>query len=252
MPGIKRGRGEVILAAAVVLRAVLEASGADGHRGDGGGPARGDLPVRPAGAGRPAAGARTCARRACATSRASTASTSCTPSTSPGSRTSCWRRCRAPGCRSRASRSWWRRRRCCTTSGMAVDYDDHHKHSSLPDPRRRPARLHAARGRADRADGALPPQGHAAARRARRRCAARATSSSCCAAPRCCGSPSSWSATATRSCARRACGGRAATDGEVELELDAVGDDTVARWGAERQGELFERAFGAPLRVVAR
>lgn len=40
--------------------------------------------------------------------------------------------------------------------------------------------------------------------------------------------------------------------GGVELELDAVGDDTVARWGAERQGELFERAFGAPLRVVAR
>ena len=40
--------------------------------------------------------------------------------------------------------------------------------------------------------------------------------------------------------------------GDVELELDAVGDDTVARWGAERQGELFERAFGAPLRVVAR
>jgi exopolyphosphatase/guanosine-5'-triphosphate,3'-diphosphate pyrophosphatase len=38
----------------------------------------------------------------------------------------------------------------------------------------------------------------------------------------------------------------------VELELDAVGDDTVARWGAERQGELFERAFGAPLTVVAR
>jgi exopolyphosphatase/guanosine-5'-triphosphate,3'-diphosphate pyrophosphatase len=41
-------------------------------------------------------------------------------------------------------------------------------------------------------------------------------------------------------------------DDVVELELDAVGDDTVARWGAERQGELFERAFGAPLRVVAR
>jgi exopolyphosphatase/guanosine-5'-triphosphate,3'-diphosphate pyrophosphatase len=45
---------------------------------------------------------------------------------------------------------------------------------------------------------------------------------------------------------------RPSKDGDVELELDAVGDDTVARWGAERQGELFERAFGAPLRVVAR
>ncbi len=41
-------------------------------------------------------------------------------------------------------------------------------------------------------------------------------------------------------------------EGGVELELDAVGDDTVARWGAERQGELFERAFGAPLTVVTR
>ena len=40
--------------------------------------------------------------------------------------------------------------------------------------------------------------------------------------------------------------------GGVELELDAVGDDTVARWAAEREGELFERAFGVPLRVVAR
>jgi len=41
-------------------------------------------------------------------------------------------------------------------------------------------------------------------------------------------------------------------DEGIELELEAVGDDTVARWAAERQGELFERAFGAPLTVVAR
>jgi exopolyphosphatase/guanosine-5'-triphosphate,3'-diphosphate pyrophosphatase len=40
-------------------------------------------------------------------------------------------------------------------------------------------------------------------------------------------------------------------DGGVVLELDATGDTSVARWGAERQGELFERAFGAPLTVVA-
>jgi exopolyphosphatase/guanosine-5'-triphosphate,3'-diphosphate pyrophosphatase len=45
---------------------------------------------------------------------------------------------------------------------------------------------------------------------------------------------------------------RRRSDDGIELELDAVGDDTVARWGAERQGELFERAFGAPLTVVAR
>ena len=60
VPGIKRGRGEVILAAAVVLRAVLEASGADGIEVTEAGPARGDLPDRAAGAGRPAAGRRAC------------------------------------------------------------------------------------------------------------------------------------------------------------------------------------------------
>lgn len=38
-------------------------------------------------------------------------------------------------------------------------------------------------------------------------------------------------------------------DGAVVLELDAVGDTSVARWGAERQGDLFERAFGAELTV---
>jgi exopolyphosphatase / guanosine-5'-triphosphate,3'-diphosphate pyrophosphatase len=47
---------------------------------------------------------------------------------------------------------------------------------------------------------------------------------------------------------RRGDGGSAG----VELELDAVGDDTVARWAAEREGDLFERAFGVPLRVAGR
>jgi exopolyphosphatase / guanosine-5'-triphosphate,3'-diphosphate pyrophosphatase len=41
-------------------------------------------------------------------------------------------------------------------------------------------------------------------------------------------------------------------DGGVVLELDATGDTSVARWGAERQGELWERAFGAPLTVQTR
>jgi exopolyphosphatase/guanosine-5'-triphosphate,3'-diphosphate pyrophosphatase len=43
---------------------------------------------------------------------------------------------------------------------------------------------------------------------------------------------------------------RDSRDGAVLLELDAIGDTSVARWGAERQGELFERAFGAPLTVA--
>jgi exopolyphosphatase/guanosine-5'-triphosphate,3'-diphosphate pyrophosphatase len=39
-------------------------------------------------------------------------------------------------------------------------------------------------------------------------------------------------------------------NGSVVLELDATGDTQVARWGAERQGELFARAFGFPLTVA--
>ena len=38
-------------------------------------------------------------------------------------------------------------------------------------------------------------------------------------------------------------------DGVVVLELDAIGDASVARWAAERQGDLFARAFGAELTV---
>jgi exopolyphosphatase/guanosine-5'-triphosphate,3'-diphosphate pyrophosphatase len=40
-------------------------------------------------------------------------------------------------------------------------------------------------------------------------------------------------------------------DDGIVLELDAAGDAFVARWAAERQGELFARAFGAPLTVQA-
>jgi exopolyphosphatase/guanosine-5'-triphosphate,3'-diphosphate pyrophosphatase len=36
---------------------------------------------------------------------------------------------------------------------------------------------------------------------------------------------------------------------EIVLELDADGDTSVARWGAERQSDLFARAFGAELTV---
>ena len=38
-------------------------------------------------------------------------------------------------------------------------------------------------------------------------------------------------------------------DGHVELRLDAEQDVTVARWAAQRQRDLFERAFGRELNV---
>jgi exopolyphosphatase/guanosine-5'-triphosphate,3'-diphosphate pyrophosphatase len=36
-------------------------------------------------------------------------------------------------------------------------------------------------------------------------------------------------------------------DDRLELELDVNGDAALARWGAERQSDLFQRAFGRPL-----
>ena len=38
-------------------------------------------------------------------------------------------------------------------------------------------------------------------------------------------------------------------NGRVELRLRSDGDDAVARWGAQREGGLFERAFGRELAV---
>ena len=74
---------------------------------------------------------------------------------------------------------------------------------ALPDPQRRPARLLAARDRADRPDGALPPQGRARPARVRPARRSAATRSCSCAAPRSCASPSSSSARATRPSATR-------------------------------------------------
>jgi exopolyphosphatase / guanosine-5'-triphosphate,3'-diphosphate pyrophosphatase len=39
-------------------------------------------------------------------------------------------------------------------------------------------------------------------------------------------------------------------DGRVELRLEATEDVTIARWAAERQGDLFRRAFGRDLSVI--
>src|SRR4051812_1233538 len=40
-------------------------------------------------------------------------------------------------------------------------------------------------------------------------------------------------------------------DGRVELDLDADEDVTIARWGAQSQADVFERAFGRELAVGA-
>ncbi len=101
---------------------------------------------------------------------------------------------------------------------------------ALPDPQRRPARLLAARDRADRPDGPLPPQGPARAARVRAARAARATRSCSPAAPRCCVSPSSSSARATRPSGTR---GVAVQDGD-------------GRAAAGEQGATSTSAAGAP------
>jgi exopolyphosphatase / guanosine-5'-triphosphate,3'-diphosphate pyrophosphatase len=40
-------------------------------------------------------------------------------------------------------------------------------------------------------------------------------------------------------------------DGGVTLRVEAEGDTTVARWAAQKQSAVFERAFGRPLEVTA-
>ena len=39
-------------------------------------------------------------------------------------------------------------------------------------------------------------------------------------------------------------------DGRVDIRLEADEDVSVARWGAQRQADLFERAFGKELKVT--
>ena len=43
----------------------------------------------------------------------------------------------------------------------------------------------------------------------------------------------------------------AVRDGHVELRLQSRADATVSRWGAEQEADVFRRAFGRELRVVA-
>ena len=116
---------------------------------------------------------------------------------------------------------------------------------ALPDPRRRAAGVQPARARADRADGALPPQGDARARRARaavraRRRAAAADAPVGAAAPRRASRPRPRRrGRAGARCASRASGSSSS--------WPSTATPALARWGAERQSDLFRKAFGRPL-----
>jgi exopolyphosphatase/guanosine-5'-triphosphate,3'-diphosphate pyrophosphatase len=130
--------------------------------------------------------------------------------------------------------------------GMTVDYDDHHRHSKylilnagLPGYSPRETALIAQMARyhrkgtpslgefeplAENGDGALLDRTAALLRvaeqleRARDQCVSEVRVAS--------------------------------VDGVVDLCLEAADDVTVARWSAERQSDVFKRAFGRSLRVT--
>lgn len=252
MPGIKRGRGEVILAAAVVLQAVLEATGAPGIEVTAAGLREGIFLTGLLAPAAPpllpdvrAASVRNLARQhgvdlVHADHIAGLAHQLL--EALPGA-----------GLPEPGEPELVEAAALLHDVGMAVDYDDHHKHSSylilgngLPGYTPREVALIALMARYHRKGtpqlGPLAPlcregdeelvlRGAALLRIAEQLERNRDQ--------------------VVRAIRLRRHSGDDAEDG-VELELDAVGDDTVARWGAERQGELFERAFGAPLRVVTR
>lgn len=251
VPGIKRGRGEVILAAAVVLRAVLEGAGADGIETTEAGLREGiflsgllaptDPPLVPCVR---ATSVRNLARQhgvdlVHAEHIASLAHQLL--EALPGA-----------GLPEPGEPELVEAAALLHDVGMAVDYDDHHKHSSylilgsgLPGFTPREVALIALMARYHRKGtpslGALAPLCRAGDEQLVLRGAALLRIAE--------------QLERNRDQVVRAARLRRPGDGKgdvVELELEAVGDDTVARWGAERQGELFERAFGAPLRVVAR
>lgn len=250
MPGIKRGRGEVILAAAVVLRAVLEAGGARGIEATEAGLregiflsgllARADPPLVPCVR---ATSVRNLARQhgvdlVHADHIASLAHQLL--EALPGA-----------GLPEPGEPELVEAAALLHDVGMAVDYDAHHKHSSylilgsgLPGFTPREVALIALMARYHRKGtpslGALAPLCREGDEQLVLRGAALLRIAEQLERNR---------DQVVRAARLTRPGG---TSGDVELELEAVGDDTVARWGAERQGELFERAFGAPLRVVAR
>lgn len=250
VPGIKHGRGEVILAAAVVLRSVLEATGAPGIEVTEAGLREGifltgllapaDPPL--------VESVRTTSVRSLARQHgvdlvhadhiASLAHQLL--EALPGA-----------GLPEPGEPELVEAAALLHDVGLAVDYDDHHKHSSylilgsgLPGFTPREVALIALMARYHRKGtpqlGALAPLCREGDEQLLLRGAALLRIAE--------------QLERNRDQVVRAARLRRRGDGSggVELELDAIGDDTVARWAAERQGELFERAFGAPLTVVGR
>jgi exopolyphosphatase/guanosine-5'-triphosphate,3'-diphosphate pyrophosphatase len=250
VPGIKRGRGEVILAAAVVLRAVLEASGAAGIETTEAGLREGIFLT-----GLLAPADPPLVERVRATSVRNLARQHGVDLVHAehiaGLAHQLLEALPGAGLPEPGEPELVEAAALLHDVGMAVDYDDHHKHSSylilgggLPGFTPREVALIALMARYHRKGtpqlGALAPLCHEGDEQLVLRGAALLRIAEQLERNR---DQVVRAARLTRPSGK---------DGEVELELDAVGDDTVARWGAERQGELFERAFGAPLRVVAR
>lgn len=250
MPGIKRGRGEVILAAAVVLRAVLECSGAAGIEVTEAGLREGIfLSGLLAPADPPLV---ECVRMASVRNLARQHVDLVHAEHIAGLAHQLLEALPGAGLPEPGEPELVEAAALLHDVGMAVDYDAHHKHSSylilgsgLPGFTPREVALIALMARYHRKGtpslGALAPLCREGDEQLVLRGAALLRIAEQLERNR------DQVVRAAR--LRRPDGGK---DGVVELELDAVGDDTVARWGAERQGELFERAFGAPLRVVAR
>ncbi len=251
MAGIKRGRGEVILAAAVVLQTVLEASGAPGIEVTEAGLREGiflrgllapaDPPLVP---DVRAASVRNLARQHgvdLVHAEHIAALAHQLLEALPGA-----------GLPEPGEPQLVEAAALLHDVGMAVDYDDHHKHSSylilgsgLPGYTPREVALIALMARYHRKGtpslGALAPRCRDGDEELVLRGAALLRIAE--------------QLERNRDQVVRAARLTRPSDGDgevVELELDAVGDDTVARWAAERQGELFERAFGAPLTGVTR
>ena len=162
IPGIKPARADLILAGAIVVQGVLEAGGFDGLEATEAGLREGVFFERLLSRADPAA-----VRGSAAHER-----------DEPGGSLQRRRRAHPPRRRAgardvrraRAPRAA-RRRRARARAAVGGLHAARHRHVgrlrrppqalALPDPQRRPAGLHAGRGRDDRPGRPLPPQGHA-------------------------------------------------------------------------------------------
>lgn len=248
VPGIKHERGEVILAAAVVLQAVLEATGAPGIEVTEAGLREGVfLAGQLAPADPPLVG---CVRRTSVRNLARQHGVNLAHAEHiAGLAHQLLEALPGAGLPEPGEPELVEAAALLHDVGLAVAYDDHHKHSSylilgagLPGFTPREVALIALMARYHRKGtpqlGGLAPLCREGDEELLLRGAALLRIAE--------------QLERNRDQVVRAARLRRGDDDGIELELDAIGDDTVARWGAERQGDLFERAFGAPLTVVAR